>query len=78
MTRFGPQTDGSCCNGTGFADRAAVPCPNPHCPVPSPWDVRPPKPATDDALYWQAVRAGLSPVEARGFACLDQDPEETQ
>lgn len=32
-----PQTDGSCCNGTGFADYAAVPCPNPRCPVPSGW-----------------------------------------
>lgn len=40
MTHARPQTDGSCCNGTGFADYAAVPCPNPHCPVPQP----PPEP----------------------------------
>lgn len=26
--------DTSCCNGTGFADYAAVPCPNPKCPTP--------------------------------------------
>lgn len=24
----------TCCNGTGYADYAAVPCPNPKCPVP--------------------------------------------
>lgn len=23
----------TCCNGTGLADYAAVPCPNPKCPV---------------------------------------------
>lgn len=23
----------TCCNGTGFADYAAVPCPDPKCPV---------------------------------------------
>lgn len=22
-----------CCDGTGYADYAAVPCPNPKCPV---------------------------------------------
>lgn len=25
-----------CCQGTGFADYAAVPCPNPQCPTKSP------------------------------------------
>lgn len=30
------QTDGSCCDGTGLADYAAVPCPNPDCPGPPP------------------------------------------
>ncbi len=29
------QTDGSCCNGTGLADYAAVPCPNPDCTAPT-------------------------------------------
>lgn len=29
------QTDGLCCDWTGVADHAAVPCPNPHCPVPT-------------------------------------------
>jgi hypothetical protein len=31
-----PATDSSCCDGTGYADYAAVPCPNPRCPVPQP------------------------------------------
>lgn len=26
-------TASSCCNGSGYADYAAVPCPNPSCPV---------------------------------------------
>lgn len=26
----------SCCDGTGFADYAAVPCPNPSCPTKRP------------------------------------------
>ncbi len=30
-----PQTDGSCCNWSGVADYAAVPCPNPRCPAPT-------------------------------------------
>jgi hypothetical protein len=25
--------ESECCNGTGLADYAAVPCPNPRCPV---------------------------------------------
>lgn len=31
-----PPPSSSCCNGTGLADYAAVPCPNPSCPVPAP------------------------------------------
>lgn len=31
--RFIRGQTGSCCNGTGFADYAAVPCPNPACPT---------------------------------------------
>lgn len=27
-------SESDCCNGTGYADYAAVPCPNPDCPVP--------------------------------------------
>jgi hypothetical protein len=23
----------TCCDGTGYADYAAVPCPKPHCPA---------------------------------------------
>jgi hypothetical protein len=29
-----PVVTSDCCVGTGFADYAAVPCPNPKCPVP--------------------------------------------
>lgn len=28
-----PEVPSECCGGTGFADFAAVPCPNPACPV---------------------------------------------
>ncbi len=28
-----PQTDGTCCDWSGVADYAAVPCPNPDCPT---------------------------------------------
>jgi hypothetical protein len=30
-----PTSTSTCCDGTGFADYAAVPCPNPTCPVPT-------------------------------------------
>ena len=30
----GPPVEPDCCGGTGYADYASVPCPNPQCPVP--------------------------------------------
>lgn len=38
-------TPPACCDGTGLADYAAVPCPNPDCPVPVPTEPAPDLPA---------------------------------
>lgn len=37
-----------CCNGSGLADYAAVPCPNPDCPVPAPGS------EPEQSAEWQA------------------------
>lgn len=33
LPTFGVTPWSACCDGTGFADYAAVPCPDPRCPV---------------------------------------------
>lgn len=56
-----PQTDGSCCNWSGLADYAAVPCPNPHCPAPTDLQLR----AYHAAEIAPVVFAGGVPPEAQ-------------
>lgn len=61
-----------CCDGTGFADYAAVPCPNPECPVwksPQPdWCVWMLLPNRSGPAGWSMVHNGVTQREAERAA----------
>lgn len=65
LTGAFPAVGASCCGGTGTADYAAVPCPNPHCPAhgSDTTEVEPQRPhRLDTDLGAQTLYSGLPAV----------------
>lgn len=65
-----------CCNGTGMADYAAVPCPAPDCPVPPPGSPPEAGPRPGRHLSECPLSEGQPFADAR-CTCNDYSPEWT-